>query len=147
QVSAELVRFARLALSAIERRHPFHLLHVVRSDDDVAPPHELHPVFHGSFDWHSAVPGHWGVLRVLRCASDAGVARDAWPVLERRLVAERLGGERRYLATPERAGFERPYGLAWLLQLAAESREWDEPRVVPMRDALAPLEEVAAGRL
>jgi hypothetical protein len=145
-MSDELVRFARLALTAVERPYPFHLLHVVREDADVASPRELHPVFHGSFDWHSAVHGHWCVLRVLRCADDAAFAREAWPVLERRLTAERLEGERRYLAAPERAGFERPYGLAWLLQLAAELREWEEPRLAPLREGIAPLEALCARR-
>jgi len=146
-VTEALVRFARLALAAIERPYPFHLLHLVRSEDDVAPPRALHPVFHGSFDWHSAVHGHWCVLRALRCADDASFAREAFPVLERRLTADRLEGERRYLDAPERAGFERPYGLAWLLQLAAELREWGEPRLAPMIAALEPLEELASRRI
>jgi hypothetical protein len=143
----ELVRFASLALESIERPYPFHLVHVVRSEDDVGPPRTVHPVFHGSFDWHSAVHGHWCVVRALRLGAGAAFAARAWPVLERRLDAERLEPERRYLATPERVGFERPYGLAWLLQLGAELREWDEPRARAWRDALAPLEAVAAERL
>lgn len=141
------VGFARLALAAIQREHPFHLLHLVRDDLDVRPPRALHPVFHGSFDWHSAVHGHWCVLRVLRVASDDAFARDAWAVLERQLAREQLEREREYLEEPERAGFERPYGLAWLLQLGAELREWRDSRVAPWRESLAPLEHVAAQRL
>ncbi len=142
----EPARFARLALEAIERPYPFHLLHLLRSADDVGLPASLHPVFHGSFDWHSAVHGHWCVIRTLRLGAEAGSASRAYSVLERHLTPERLEGERRYLAAAERSGFERPYGLAWLLQLAAELREWDEPRAVAWRSAIAPLEALVVRR-
>jgi hypothetical protein len=146
-MTADLVRWARLALASIEREHPFHLLHVVARDGDLAPPRVLHPVFHGSFDWHSAVHGHWCVLRALRCGADEAFAREAWPVLQRRLTPEKLAGERDYLAAPERRGFERPYGLAWLLQLAAELREWREPRLAGVAASFGALETVAVERL
>jgi hypothetical protein len=120
---------------------------MVLEDGDLGPPRDLHPVFHGAYDWHSAVHGHWCVIRALRMADDEEFATEAWRELDRRLTPERLAGERRYLETPGRAGFERPYGLAWLLQLAAELREWDEPRVRRWREALAPLEEIAVTRL
>jgi hypothetical protein len=42
-----------------------------------------------------------------------------------------------------RASFERPYGLAWLLQLGAELREWDPS----LARTLHPLEEAASDRL
>jgi len=134
--AATLERCARLALESIERRHPFHLLHLVRDDGDVHAPEALHPVFHGAFDWHSAVHGHWCVLRALRMHPDGAFAARAWEVLERRLTPERLAGELRYLSAPDRAGFERPYGLAWLLQLGLELHEWREPRTTPWREAL-----------
>jgi len=141
------VRFARLAFESIGREHPFHLLHVVTRPEDVAAPRQLHPVFHGAFDWHSAVHGHWCVLRALRLGSDEAFAGEAWPVLVARLSPEALAGELRYLAAPERSGFERPYGLAWLLQLGAELREWREPRLAAAAAALVPLETLAMERL
>ncbi len=53
----------------------------------------------------------------------------------------------RYLSAPGRVSFERPYGLAWLLQLAAELREWDDPQAREWAAALKPLETRAADRL
>ncbi len=141
------VRFARLALASIERPYPFHLAHRVERAGDVAEPRELHPVFHGAFDWHSAVHGHWCVIRALRLADDEAFAAEAWPALARRFTPAGLAGELRYLEAPERSGFERPYGLAWLLQLAAELREWREPRLAAAAAALEPLERLAAERL
>ena len=146
-MSSELVRFARLALQSIEREHPFHLLHVVARPGDVAEPRVLHPVFHGAFDWHSAVHGHWCLARAARRGGDAAFTREATAVLARRLSPAALAGERDYLASPDHTGFERPYGLAWLLQLAAELREWGEPALAPAVPALEALERVAVERL
>ena len=50
-------------------------------------------------------------------------------------------------AHPGRASFERPYGLAWLLRLCAELREWQDPEAQQWLSVLKPLETEAAGRL
>ena len=60
---------------------------------------------------------------------------------------ENLRDEAEYLEAPGRNEFERPYGLAWLLQLAAELREWDDPDARRWRNALAPVETLAAERI
>jgi hypothetical protein len=123
-----VARCARLALAAIHREYPYHLVHVVQDGHDVRPPRELTPAFWGAFDWHSAVHGHWCVARAMRFVTDAAFAADAEAALSLTLTPERLAGECRYLDAPGREGFERPYGLAWLLQLAAELEEWRDPR-------------------
>ena len=142
-----ITRFATLALEAIQREYPFHLTHVARSAADVRRPRELHPAFGASFDWHSAVHGNWCVVRALRFADDPAFEAAAEPVLERHLSPEPLAGELRHLERAGNEGFERPYGLAWLLQLAAELREWDDARARRWLAALEPLERLAAARL
>ena len=146
-MSEALLRFARLALQSIEREHPYHLLHVVTRAGDLAEPRALYPVFHGAFDWHSAVHGHWCLARAARRGGDMAFAREATAVLARRLTPAALAGEHAYLADPAHSGFERPYGLAWLLQLAAELRAWNEPALAPAVAAFAPLEAIAVERL
>lgn len=71
-------------------------------------------------------------------------AREA---LRQSLTAENIVQEAAYLRGEGRASFERPYGLAWLLQLVAESREWDDPQAKEMAANLHPLEEVVLERL
>jgi hypothetical protein len=142
-----IVRCASLALAAIQREYPFHLVHVAASDKDVRPPRELHPAFGAAFDWHSAVHGHWCVVRALRLADDREFAAAAEPVLDRHLAPAPLAGELAYLERAEHEGFERPYGLAWLLQLTAELREWHDARARRWLAALEPLERLAADRL
>jgi hypothetical protein len=75
------------------------------------------------------------------------VAGEARAALAASLTPERIAGEVRYLEGPGRISFERPYGLAWLLQLAAELREWDDPQAREWATNLEPLERAAAERL
>jgi hypothetical protein len=62
-------------------------------------------------------------------------------------TADNIAREAAYLRADGRASFERPYGLAWLLQLVAELREWDDPQAREMAANLRPLEEAALLRL
>lgn len=141
------IRFARLALAAIRREYPFHYVHLAHSDADLRAPGELHPSFGGAFDLHSSVHGHWCVVRALRWGTDASFAAEAREVLTRNLSRERLVREFDYLSAPGREGFERPYGLAWLLQLAAELREWNDVQGRGWLSGLEPLEQLARTRI
>jgi len=140
-------RFARLALACVGKEYPNKISHVLNGDADVAPPRKLTPAFCGCYDWHSSVHGHWLLVRLVRTfpeASFAGAAREA---LKKSLTAENLKQEASYIRGQGRASFERPYGLAWLLQLCAELREWGDPQAREMSANLRPLEEAAVERL
>jgi hypothetical protein len=120
---------------------------VLQSDEDVLPPRELTPAFYGCFDWHSAVHGHWLLARLIRTFPEADFAGPARAALARSLTPANLEAEVAYLRGEGRETFERPYGLAWLLQLAAELREWKDPQAQEWSRALSVLEQEAAGRL
>src|SRR5437667_10775803 len=140
-------RFAKLALACVGKEYPNKISHVLNSDTDVAPPRKLTPAFYGCYDWHSSVHGHWLLVRLLRTFPDAsftGAARDA---LRKSLTAENLKQEAAYIRGEGRVSFERPYGLAWLLQLCAELREWDDEQAREMSANLRPLEDAAVDRL
>lgn len=140
-------RFAELALACVHQEYPNKIAHVLNSDEDVRPPRELTPAFYGCFDWHSAVHGHWLLARLARVFPNEPFAIRAREALAVSLTPERIAGEVRYLQGPGRATFERPYGLAWLLQLAAELKEWDDPQARRWAIVLEPLEQAAARRL
>ena len=140
-------RFARLALAHVAREWPNHLFgHVMSGPDDVRSPQALHPVFYGSFDWHSAVHGHWLLLRALRRHPDIQEAAGIRRHMAAHLTAERVAGEVAYLAQPLRATFERPYGWAWLLALDAELRRHDTDDARRWQRALDPLAHAFADR-
>jgi hypothetical protein len=138
---------AAMVLAAVVREYPNHVAHLLRSDADARPPRELHPAFFGSFDWHSAVHGHWCLARILRLRPESPLAARLSATLAEHLAPERTGAEARYLEGEGRIGFERPYGLAWLLQLAAELAEWASAEALAHRQALSGLEAIAARRL
>jgi hypothetical protein len=139
-----LERAARLALDSVHREYPNHIGHLMNADGDAKPPREMHPAFYGCFDWHSAVHGHWLLARAARAASEAPLAADARAALETSLTPDNIQAEVDYFDAPGRASFERPYGTAWLLQLSAELREWDDADAERWASALLPLERRCA---
>jgi hypothetical protein len=140
-------RFANLALACVHKEYPNKISHNLNSDADVAPPRKLTPAFYGCYDWHSSVHGHWLLVRLVRTFPDAPFAQSAREALRQSLTAENIAQEAVYLRAEGRASFERPYGLAWLLQLVAELREWDDPEARALAANLRPLEEAALERL
>jgi len=144
---AAAARFARLALDCVHREYPGKVSHVLHSDDDARPPRELTPAFYGCYDWHSSVHGHWLLARLAREFPEAALAGEARAALGRSLTAANITGELEYVRGPGRASFERPYGLAWLLQLAAELRQWEDTEGATWATTLAPLEKEAALRI
>jgi hypothetical protein len=140
-------RFADLALACVHKEYPGKIAHVLSSDQDVLPPRTLTPAFFGCYDWHSSVHGHWLLARLARTFPQAPFASPARAALARSLTPANIAVEVRYLEGPGRTSFERPYGLAWLLQLAAELRTWDDAQARGWWTALKPLEAAAAARL
>jgi hypothetical protein len=140
-------RFASLALACVHKEYPNHISHTLNSDEDAAPPRKLTPAFYGCYDWHSSVHGHWLLVRLVRTFPDAPFVPAAREALRQSLTAENIVQEAAYLRGEGRSSFERPYGLAWLLQLVAELREWDDPQAKEMTANLHPLEEAALERL
>jgi hypothetical protein len=138
--------FLELALDCVDREYPNKISHVLQDDTDARTPRDMHPAFYGCYDWHSAVHGHWLIVRLLRGGLDADAELAATAALDRHLTPEAMVGEVAYFAREGTASFERPYGLAWLLQLGTELREWDDPRARRWAAALEPLESVVADR-
>lgn len=144
--AAAVGRFAELALDCIHQEYPNKISHVLSSDEDVRPPRELTPVFFGCFDWHSAVHGHWLLVRLCRKYPEAPFVTEARAALAESFTPQRVAAEVEYLRAEGRRTFERPYGLAWLLQLQAELREWDHPQARQWAAVLEALEQEAANR-
>lgn len=140
-------RLASLALGCVAREYPGKIAHTLESDADVRPPRQLTPAFFGCYDWHSSVHGHWLLARLARTYPSASFVPAARAALARSLTAANVAVETRYLEAKGRATFERPYGLAWLLQLAAELKGWDDAQARSLAANLAPLERAAARRL
>ena len=147
QLTRELASlFASTALGHVSREWPNKLDHVLTGIDDVRSPRALHPVFYGSFDWHSCVHGYWLLARLLRRFPEMSQAPRIRALFEEQLTAEKMGGELAYLARPESRGFERPYGWAWALMLAGELARHGTADGKKWAEAVRPLGEAFVAR-
>jgi hypothetical protein len=139
----------RVALTNVSTEYPFHLTHLAHGDRDLAPPRTLHPLFFGSYDWHSCVHMHWTLARCLRRHPRAPFAAEVRAHFDARFSAAGVAGELAYFDAPGRASFERPYGWGWLLKLQCEliALAAEHTAAARWRDALAPLAQHLADRL
>jgi hypothetical protein len=132
-------KFARLALTHATREYPNYIQHVLNGPLDLKEPRDLHPVFFGSFDWHSCVHGYWLLATVLRLHPDNRESGEIRKLFDAQLISSKVEAEVDYLDQPLRATFERPYGWAWLLMLAAELRRNESEQARRWSDVVAPL--------
>jgi len=146
-IERDVEAIAEMVLGWIRREYPVHVTHLLAGPADARPPRELTPAFFGSFDWHSSVHGHWCLVRLLRLFPGSRHAARSETELTASLTPQHIAAEIAYATAPGREGFERPYGLAWLLQLALELREWGSGPAPSWLAVLGPLEALAAERL
>ena len=138
--------FARLALKGIAKEYPNKLDHVMTGPADVRGPKALHPAFYGCFDWHSAVHGHWMLVRLLKTLPMLPLAKEIRAALGANLTAANLTAETDYFTQPAHKTFERTYGWAWLLKLAEELHGWDDPDGAAWATHLRPLADAVVAR-
>jgi len=140
--------FARVALENVVQEYPNKLDHVMNDASEVRTPAELHPVFYGSYDWHSCVHMHWLLARLLRCFPDLPEAGRIVSTFDRHITPANVAMEVTYLRQPSRQSFERTYGWAWMLKLQAELIQLAQanPHAVAWRDALQPLTDTFVER-
>ncbi|HTW36868.1 MAG TPA: DUF2891 domain-containing protein [Rhizomicrobium sp.] len=139
-------QFARIAMGHVTREFPNKLDHALSGPQDARPPRALHPIFYGSFDWHSAVHGHWLLARLYRRFPDLAEAKAIRALLDAQFTTDNVAGEVAYLARPYSGGFERPYGWAWLLMLAGELKRHTSAEGRRWNDCLRPLADAFAER-
>lgn len=129
---------AGITLGHVRREYPHS--ETVRSQsalDEPRAPQVSHPIFFGSYDWHSCVHGHWLLARLLRRCPDSPEADRIIKLFNEAYTEQNVAGELAFFRLPGRAGFERPYGWCWLLKLYLElqglagqvgqSRAWHLP--------------------
>lgn len=144
-IQSQFESFIPKTIGHLRREYPNGVQHRLFGDQDIGcRPRQLHPAFYGCYDWHSAVHSHWQVARAIRhfpraTFVDAGIA-----ALDSSLTPVNIATEVDYISN--RTTFEMPYGMAWLLQLTAELREWNNTHALRWLDALSPLEKHAAAQ-
>jgi len=136
-----------LSLECVDRQYPNKPSHVLENDMDLGTPKTLHPSFYGCFDWHSAVHGHWAMVKILKAFPANSHAFHVREKLNRHLGRESIESEGKYFARSASATFERPYGYGWFLRLCAEVHDFDDPDAHMWSKNLKTLEDVIVERV
>lgn len=139
-------KFAALALAHVRREYPNIMQHAMAGPAEVIGPRAAHPIFYGSYDWHSCVHGYWLLARLTRRYSDLSVAPKIADLFSEQITDANVAGEIAYLVRPEARGFERPYGWGWLLALQAELDQHTTDVARRAAETLRPLAEVFTQR-
>ncbi len=139
-------KFASLALAHVNREYPNVMQHVMGGPADVIGPRAAHPIFFGSFDWHSCVHGYWLLARLMQRYPELSRASQIAALLDERITPENVAAEVAYLARPEARSFERPYGWGWLLALQSELDQHRAGAGLRAAEHLRPLAETFADR-
>jgi len=137
--AADAALLAELPLRSLEREYPNHISHTLNSAADALTPRELHPVFYGCLDWHSAVHGYWLLVRCAQAWPDLPQTARIVTLLDTYFQPELMQAELAYFEAPGRASFERPYGWAWAFALGQALGDWKHPRAATWSAALEPL--------
>jgi Protein of unknown function (DUF2891) len=140
-------RFAATALSHLSREYPNKLDHVLNGPDDVRAPRALHPIFFGSFDWHSCVHGYWMLAHLYRRFPSLDEGPRIRAQFDQYVTPAGVAAEVAYLQQPSRGGFERPYGWAWLLMLGGELARHDTAEGRRWSGTLQPLVDAFVQRV
>ena len=136
----QVAKFAKLAIANLTREFPNKPSNVMTGLESVLRPRELHPVFYGSFDWHSSVHGHWMLVRLAKTSPEASIIGEIRQLLDKQFTAEGLQKEADHYKKKENKSFERMYGWAWTLRLASELRTWQDADAKRWSANLEPLE-------
>jgi Protein of unknown function (DUF2891) len=139
-------RLAMLPVKCIDNEYPNKLGQTLGSADDIKEPKTLHPAFYGCFDWHSAVHGHWSLVKLLKEFPDLKNAQAIKDKLKSNLSKDNILAEVAYFNGKHNSTYERTYGWAWLLKLAEELHTWDTPLARELESNLQPLTDVIAGK-
>lgn len=140
------LRLSKMALDCMQQEYPYKLGQVLANEEELGSPRSLHPAFYGCFDWHSAVHGHWLLVRILKEFPDIENRETIIAKLSQNISADNIIGELIYFNRQSESSFERTYGWAWLLKLSEEIATWDNPNAQAMLEALQPLADFIVGK-
>ena len=130
---------AELPLACMQTEYPNKLGQTIGGKEDIQEPHQLHPAFYGCFDWHSAVHGHWSLVKLLKEFPTLTKVDLIRSKLQENISKENIDAEMVYFRGEHNKSYERTYGWAWLLKLAEELHTWDDPLARELEQNLQPL--------
>ncbi|APY07369.1 hypothetical protein BWZ20_03215 [Winogradskyella sp. J14-2] len=139
-------RLAALPVHCINTEYPNKLGQVLGGNEDLKSPQELHPAFYGCFDWHSAVHGHWSLVKLLKEFPELNNHEAIIQKLLTNISKDNIAQEVLYFKGKHNTSYERTYGWAWLLKLAEELHTWNHAEAKTLEENLQPLTDLIIER-
>ena len=133
-----LVTSADNVLMHLHQEFPAWNGQVLNNSQELSTPRTRHPVFFGSYDWHSSVHSHWALVAALPRLQHWARYDDALAALSRSLDSQEMSAEAAGFATD--SFMQVPYGATWVLRLCAELRSSSLPQASRWLENLGPLE-------
>lgn len=143
---SEANKLIELPLHCVTTEYPNKLGQTISGPSDLQEPTQLHPIFYGCFDWHSAVHGYWSMVTLLKTFPEMERASEAKSVLKENFTKEKVAIELLYFQKNINKSYERTYGWAWLLKLQQELNTWQDPEAQQMATNLQPLSDLIVVR-
>ncbi|MCK5138096.1 MAG: DUF2891 domain-containing protein [Bacteroidales bacterium] len=142
----EAYHLAELPLACLQTEYPNKLGQTIGTKEDIREPHQLHPAFYGCFDWHSAVHGHWSLVKLLKEFPQLEKTDLIRLKLQENISEQNIHAEVAYFQGEHSKSYERTYGWAWLLKLAEELHTWNDPLARHLEQNLQPLTDLIIQR-
>ena len=142
-LAAELVS---LSIKCVDKKYPYKIGYRFVDEDWVKPHYEVTPSFYGCWDWHSAVHGHWAMVKILKDFPEIPDREIILNKLENNLNKENLKKEYEFFQQDFAKGFERTYGWAWLMKLYSELITWENEKAQIWASNMKPLVELLSNR-
>ncbi|MFN5417142.1 MAG: DUF2891 domain-containing protein [Flavobacteriia bacterium] len=143
----EANRLAALPCKCLNQEYPNKLGQVLNDSNELLSPKTLHPVFYGCFDWHSAVHGHWLLVKLAKQFPDLKNRDSILQILDNQFDSKKIEQEIAFFKTKNNESFERTYGWAWIFKLQEELNIWKNPQAQKWAKNLSPLTELLSEKL
>ena len=135
-----------LSVKCVDKKYPYKIGYRFSDESWLKPHYELTPSFYGCWDWHSAVHGHWAMVKILKEYPEI-IDRDViLSKLDKNLTKENLNKEYQFFKQDFAKGFERTYGWAWLMKLYSELVSWDNEKAQKWANNMKPLVDLLSER-
>ena len=139
-------KLVQLSLDCVDKKYPYKIGYRFINEDWVKPHHNITPSFFGCWDWHSAVHGHWAMVKILKTFPNISLKGEIRRKLRNNLSKNNLDKEYEFFQHEFTKGFERTYGWAWLLKLYSELINWNDEEAKIWSKNLEPLVKLLSGR-
>ncbi|MAW08989.1 MAG: hypothetical protein CBD60_01675 [Flavobacteriaceae bacterium TMED200] len=135
-----------LSVKCVDQKYPYKIGYRFVDENWLKPHYQISPSFYGCWDWHSAVHGHWAMVKILKDFPKISNRDIILSKLNKNLSEENLSKEFNFFKQDFNKGFERTYGWAWLMKLYSELLSWDYDKAQIWANNMKPLVDLLSER-